>query len=905
MVRKGYYIITIFFLLLVSCLDKSGGTGHSTLKKTVPGRDSLRSFIKQQTAQYRAFCSAGKNEEGLACLQRICLLSPYCSQPDSLTAAYRSAMLTYAFELDNREQYFQAEDILQGLLSKPELPWLNRFHPADAATILGNIYTRYGDYKKALLWLHQAGVGYKLEKDTLYFVKAMNNEAIALMELKQYQPAKELLAIAAAWKTPQPESRFLNYWLLAAVNLKLQLAAQANACADTARRILPTTGPGFQTCTSLLMELRAELLKQEGRFFAAINMLKAAFNSNVAVDDRYRLSREAGKLLDKLASCYLDAGFPDSALSYSHKALCSVIRLDTAAVLTIPSSSQLYAENTIQEVLTTKAHALEALYQQRGDTNYLITAVQCYALGFEVERKLMQYFSYDESKMLLLDESRMQTQRAISLCYRLMELTHNSGWAEKAFRFSEMNKAFVLLESVRRNLAANSDLTTDTLYSKTQSLQLQLAFTERSLQEAETDSAKNKITDQKNKLENELLTAKTAFAHLHRDEEGLTDRDDSISGVRLGEQLLNEQRVLVEFFSGDSGTFSFVLSREQPLIFSKLPASLNQSVDSLLLFFQEPAAIASNPARYEQLAFRVYRELPFDALPATIKELIIIPDGRLRFLPFDALITRRGTDIDLRQANWFINRFNAVYGYSAAILLQQNKHPAAGGGQVSVFAPVFHFGQRDLPPLVYTRMEADAITRQTHSRLFIESDASLFNFREQFSNTAILHIATHAFADTSGKKEPRIELADSSLTLSELYALHTNASLVVLSACETGMGALSSSEGPLSLARGFYYAGARNVITSYWAVDDKSTAQLFTSFYSNLPGHSSAAALYQAKRSYLKNARGAYASPFYWAGFVHFGADSPVVTGPSARWWWLMLLLLPLFLLLQRLYARA
>ena len=79
----------------------------------------------------------------------------------------------------------------------------------------------------------------------------------------------------------------------------------------------------------------------------------------------------------------------------------------------------------------------------------------------------------------------------------------------------------------------------------------------------------------------------------------------------------------------------------------------------------------------------------------------------------------------------------------------------------------------------------------------------------------------------------------------------------------------------MSLARGFYYAGAQNVITSLWSVDDRSTAIIFGNFYQHLSENDYAGSLYDTKLNYLKNATTANASPYYWAGFVHIGYQKP------------------------------
>ena len=92
----------------------------------------------------------------------------------------------------------------------------------------------------------------------------------------------------------------------------------------------------------------------------------------------------------------------------------------------------------------------------------------------------------------------------------------------------------------------------------------------------------------------------------------------------------------------------------------------------------------------------------------------------------------------------------------------------------------------------------------------------------------------------------------------------------------------------MSLARGFYYAGAKNVITSYWNVDDKSTAALFQSFYSKLKNGKSSNALYLAKKELINDEGGKFASPYFWAGFVHIGV--PQKKESKNNWWWILVI---------------
>lgn len=105
-----------------------------------------------------------------------------------------------------------------------------------------------------------------------------------------------------------------------------------------------------------------------------------------------------------------------------------------------------------------------------------------------------------------------------------------------------------------------------------------------------------------------------------------------------------------------------------------------------------------------------------------------------------------------------------------------------------------------------------------------------------------------------GPDVPGIELYDRRLTAPEIYAQRFHASLVSLSACETGKGHLAGGEGVLSLARAFAYAGAQSLV-SHWKVNERSTAELFSVFYKNVQqGIPKVEALRQSKLNYLASA---------------------------------------------------
>jgi len=125
--------------------------------------------------------------------------------------------------------------------------------------------------------------------------------------------------------------------------------------------------------------------------------------------------------------------------------------------------------------------------------------------------------------------------------------------------------------------------------------------------------------------------------------------------------------------------------------------------------------------------------------------------------------------------------------------------------------------------------------------------------------------------DTENKKDWKLEQnTDGILYAKEIFDLDLNAELVVLSACETGIGKLEKGEGVISLTRGFLYNQMPNIVFSLWKINDKNACDLMTGFYSNiLQGKSYASALRQAKLNMINNKETAY--PANWAAFSLIG----------------------------------
>jgi CHAT domain-containing protein len=184
--------------------------------------------------------------------------------------------------------------------------------------------------------------------------------------------------------------------------------------------------------------------------------------------------------------------------------------------------------------------------------------------------------------------------------------------------------------------------------------------------------------------------------------------------------------------------------------------------------------------------------------------------------------------------------------------------------------------------LLSTRREAAAISALVPERERMEAldfEASRKTaLRPELGEYRIVHFATHGMLNNihpelSGivlslvDKEGRTQ--DGFLRLQDIFNLKLSAELVVLSACQTGLGKEIKGEGLIGLTRGFMYAGAPRVVASLWKVDDRATSELMKRFYQGLLGPEAlrpAGALRQAQLSIWKQKQ--WREPYYWAAFV-------------------------------------
>jgi CHAT domain-containing protein len=256
------------------------------------------------------------------------------------------------------------------------------------------------------------------------------------------------------------------------------------------------------------------------------------------------------------------------------------------------------------------------------------------------------------------------------------------------------------------------------------------------------------------------------------------------------------------------------------------------------------------------------------------RRLLVVADGALAYVPFGALEDPGGSGSRL------IDRFEIARLPSASLArtLDALVAPERAPPRAAIVADP-SYGDSPFRPLPESRNEAfriselappgsvEIVTGAAASREWVE--------RTDFRSLRFLHFAAHSVVDDAQPELSGLVLSlvdekgaprDGFLRLHDIYNLNLPVDLVVLSACETGLGKEVKGEGLIGLVRGFLYAGAQGVIASSWAVDDAATAELMTQLYRGLFAEKSpAAALREAQRAVSRMPR--FRHPYYWAAF--------------------------------------
>jgi CHAT domain-containing protein/tetratricopeptide (TPR) repeat protein len=400
---------------------------------------------------------------------------------------------------------------------------------------------------------------------------------------------------------------------------------------------------------------------------------------------------------------------------------------------------------------------------------------------------------------------------------------------------------------------------------------------------------------------------------------------------QIQEQVIaDDQTMLLEYSLGSDKSYAWAVTRDGIKSFN-LPAGalIGEAAQKVYKLLASPPR--SDDANELTLALQELSRMVLTPVATELnkRRIIVVADGALHYIPFQALLTTDGEPL--------VASYEIINAPSASILGELRKEATRRQPTKLLAAfgdPVFasNYAQRSnttgseqsaamqameiaplqralrdvelnrdsfdpsvIKPLFYAKRElANLHDASSGGETFVASGFAAT--RQQLLSTdltqyAILHFATHGLLDPRRPENSGLVLStvdrdgqtqNGFVGLQDIYGLRAPVDLVVLSACQTALGKDVRGEGLLGLTRGFMYAGASSVMASLWKVDDEATAELMRQSYINMlqKGMTPAAALRAAQNSIRQ--RPEWQSPYYWAGFTLQGEYRQVIKPTSA-----------------------
>lgn len=379
--------------------------------------------------------------------------------------------------------------------------------------------------------------------------------------------------------------------------------------------------------------------------------------------------------------------------------------------------------------------------------------------------------------------------------------------------------------------------------------------------------------------------------------------------IEAVQEYLSRDQAFLEYVVGQDSTYVFTITSENA---SLTTVGATAEIKDVTSTYRKGITTVNDSLYF--VGARDSHALLFQPIEHIVedRDLIIVPDDFLFTVPFEPLLDPREntSSLDFRYAdlNYFFRNRNISYTYSATIFLETRRKPEVQPSKTFLaFAPLvegnFVAGtrsstvpgdtllpaiQRPLNSLPASAQEVNRIrktvsrnplTRPYKSKVYLNEEALEANLKlPGVADYRYVHLATHGFIEEDNPGQSSLVFRagkgtgeDGILYLGEIYNLNLNADVVVLSACDTGLGQLTNNEGVVGLTRGFMYAGARNLVVTMWIASDVGARDAMVPFYKHLKkGRSHAEAMRLAKREFIKRSI-VHAAPYYWAPYIVIG----------------------------------
>lgn len=821
----------------------------------------------------------------------------------------------------------KALDMHENTLSLKE-SFLPAIHPSIAITLsnIGNQYLELSDYENALGYYKRALAIQSINgsKNSIFLSYTHHNLGVVFRRLDSLNVAEHYLLKALSLKSDRigasHPSTANTYLELGKLFTEQSRNEEALEHLQRSRTIFMQTGhPNLANSLHSLAIAHTKSGNVDSLkyyFAAALHEMETSFQSHHPLTAQIR---------NDFAKWLLDGRLYRQALEQAQAALkANVLGFTSFDVRINPPTEESLSDIELIRSLNIKARCWLGLAEDDSFEDFNLNAIENLDRAGRVLNRIRIHASSDESKHRFAAERSNLFFDAILTSLRLFHRSSHDRFLRMAFRFSEGRKDQLSLDFVMNQDLKSSAGVSAELIRKSNDIRLQISELDRRFSEKRRSS--RSTSDAIDSIQRELHKARQEFGRLERLTQFSFPQYSSpmtlsrtISVTSIQDRILDSNTALIEYVLEPDTLIIFVVTDDTLAgVGVSIPPNLDQVVDSLKW------GITRGYAEWYLKYGHYLHELLLSPVESVIrsKDLIIVPEGILNYVPFEALLTKPFNGsynrANFRDLPYVIKDRAVSYAYSSTLLhhsmTRVRDEPTKDFFAV---APVFEqdleldskarrflsFNGIDTTAsygivqfLPGTRDEVLGIEQMfkasagllgqfvyNKSEVLIEKEATEAALKAaQLGDYRYVHFATHSFVnERDGKLSGMLLLPDHTgrndsedgvLYSDETYSLDLNADLVVLSACETGIGNIAIGEGITGFSRGFIIAGAKNLVVSLWPSDDAGTKFLMLEFYYNiLKGESIKNALRLAKLELIDRG-GIIAKPYFWSPFIQIGA---------------------------------
>lgn len=687
--------------------------------------------------------------------------------------------------------------------------------------------------------------------------------------------------------------------------------------------------------------LYAYFLQQMGTAYSMVNSPKALKMFARAMEELKRIGLSRGNVLANVflsvGSYYYSLDQYDSSLSYYQKAIRQTI-LDSTKIhnLDNPDVTQMSANPVLYQAFIGKANSLKKGKHALSKLDDLSLILDCYTKAemllnanrdaLDIEKSKWDFL--EKSKNDLVDSNFDIYEQIIALLYDVkIDRIKQDTLSTLVLYFMEQSRMKSMHEALKEAERFSSISSGDSLLNKLRDYRSSFS----SVHDALNRELAREIPDEKKVgyLRTKIVEVDRLVQTLKSEIEGrypafynstYSSNHYSINDIK--KFCEKEESVFIEYFWGTDDVYALGVSKEN-VLFLKLGKtdSIALSINRYLEHFTETKSLSTQEIfkKYIENSYKLYELLvqPFSTI--ALKEKIhIIPDGLISQLPFEALLTKpvSSLNVDYKNLPYLLHRNILSYSFSSIMLLRDFKKINSAASMLAVgYTNGQRYRSKPLPlsEIHSTEPELEALALLFSNGIFLKgSDATEGKFKQHAPESDLLHLAVHGIGDPTKDYSASLffrplsdTIEDGQLHSYELYSIRLKAALAVLSACESGLGKAYKGEGMMSMANSFVNAGCSNVALTLWKLNDQVSTKLISIFYQELvTGKRIDESLSLAKKNYLDKSDEYTADPKLWAALVVYSnGETLIETSTPLKYFWLVLI--PLFLIVYLLFVRA